>query len=137
MERLTKKDTAGTPFIPYGVLKNKGMQYIAKKLAEYEDAEEQCIEENQCGLRELLLKWKEFFDDIAELYDYRKAEEQGVLLRLPCKVGDTVYIIQSNGQIKANEADMMFLGVMLDEYGKEWFTTKEEAESALAEKGGA
>ena len=68
--------------------------------------------------------------------EYKDAEEQGLLLRLPCKVGDTVYIIQSNGQIKANEADMMFLGVMWDEYGKEWFTTKEEAEAALTKKGG-
>jgi len=70
-----------------------------------------------------------------KLKEYETAEEQGLLLRLPCKVGDTVYIIQSNGQIKANEADMMFLGVMWDEYGKEWFTAKEKAEDALAEKG--
>lgn len=65
---------------------------VINKLAKYEDLEKQCIEENQCGLRELLLKWKEFFDDIAELYDYRKAEEQGLLKMLPCRVGDTVYV---------------------------------------------
>lgn len=34
-------------------------------------------------------KWLE------ELKAYRTAEEQGLLLRLPCKVGDTVYIIQN------------------------------------------
>jgi hypothetical protein len=26
-----------------------------------------------------------------ELYSYRKAEEQGLLIKLPCKVGDTVW----------------------------------------------
>lgn len=93
-------------------------------------AEEHCphLMEDECAcLREVINK----------LAAYEDAEEQGLLLRLPCKVGDTVYIIQSNGQIKANEADMMFLGVMLDEYGKEWFTTEAEAEAALVEKGGA
>ena len=41
------------------------------RLADYEDLEEKCIAENYCDLKMLLLRWKEFFDDIAELYDYR------------------------------------------------------------------
>lgn len=32
-------------------------------------------------------------DAIDKLADYEDAEEQGLLLRLPCKVGDTVYVI--------------------------------------------
>ena len=134
------------------------------KLAKYEDLEEQCIEENQCGLRELLTKWKAFFDDIAELYDYRKAEEQGLLLRLPCKVGDTVYYFSHrpfNLSVQANtiyEAKVVrivttSMGIQLiiqihneygcteipdvRDFGKTVFLTREEAESALAEKGGA
>lgn len=121
------------------------------KLAKYEDLEEQCIEENQCGLRELLLKWKEFFDDIAELYDYRKAEEQGLLLRLPCKVGTPVYMIEQDcggdtldcrrggcedcGYLYRFIEENAFYPYMYDEIGKTIFLTREEAESALAEKG--
>ena len=29
-----------------------------------------------------------------KLKDYEDAEEQGLLLRLPCKVGDNIYIIK-------------------------------------------
>ena len=45
-----------------------------------------------------------FFQDQSKCYEnnmynklreYEIAEEQGLLLRLPCKVGDTVYIIQN------------------------------------------
>lgn len=32
---------------------------------------------------------------LTKLADYEDAEEQGLLLRLPCKVGDTVYVITS------------------------------------------
>lgn len=32
-------------------------------------------------------------DDVDKWNEYKKAEEQGLLLRLPCKVGDTVYYI--------------------------------------------
>lgn len=32
---------------------------------------------------------------IAKLAAYEQAEEQGLLLRLPCKVGDTVYVVTS------------------------------------------
>ena len=137
---------------------------VINKLAEYEDAEEQCIAENQCGLRELLTKWKAFFDDIAELYEYRKAEEQGLLLRLACKVGDTVYrYCEYNGKVMEYEIlnihissyasggyDIVIEGVTEDDEGEEYefclsvsefknecFASREEAESALAEKGGA
>lgn len=32
---------------------------------------------------------------LTKLADYEDAEEQGLLLRLPCKVGDTVYVVTS------------------------------------------
>lgn len=34
-------------------------------------------------------------DDVDKWNDYKNAEEQGLLLRLPCKVGDMVYLICS------------------------------------------
>ena len=70
----------------------------AKKLAEYEDLEEQCIKENTWGLRILLKIWKEFFEDIQELYEYRKLKKQGRLLELPCKTKDKVYYIVVGGR---------------------------------------
>ena len=64
---------------------------------------------------------------------YEDAEEQGLLLRLPCKVGTTVYLIKSDGKIVPTTADMMFLGTLWEDYGKEWFLTREEAEQKLKE----
>lgn len=37
-----------------------------------------------------------------KLYEYEQAEEQGLLLRLPCKVGDDVYQIPSEVNYKLN-----------------------------------
>ena len=70
-----------------------------------------------------------------KLKAYEDAEEQGLLLRLPCKVGDTVYLINSDDKIDIINADIMFLGVLWDEYEKEWFLTQEEAEQALKQMG--
>lgn len=37
-----------------------------------------------------------FISDVCErLAEYEELEEQGRLLRLPCKVGDTVYVVTS------------------------------------------
>ena len=64
---------------------------------------------------------------------YEDAEEQGLLLRLPCRVGDTVYLIKSDGKVVPRTADMQFLGILWDYYGKEWFLTQTEAEQKLKE----
>ena len=145
MERLTKRHPNGVVGIAECRYYNyDDFQKMARKLADYEDLEEQCITENQCDLRMLLLKWKEFFDDIAELYDYRKAEEQGLLLRLPCPIGTKVYALVDECE-EMYEPDSWYTTIseelfdlyMVDCFGKEVFLTREEAESALAEKGGA
>lgn len=74
---------------------------------------------------------------LQKLADYEDLEEQGLLLKLPCKVGDTVYLIKSGGKVVQRTADMQFLGVLWDEYGKEWFLTQEQAEEKLKESGGS
>ena len=68
-----------------------------------------------------------------KLKEYEDLEEQGLLLRLPCKVGDIVYLIKSDGKIVPRTADMQFLGVLWEDYGKEWFLTQAEAEQKLKE----
>lgn len=163
MERLTAKWKPGLydVFDPIDVADNEyskiNFEKLLTKLGEYEDLEEQCIAENQCGLRELLLKWKEFFDDIAELYDYRKAEEQGLLLRLKVKPGDSLYkpnpiTLKEIVEIKIESIFITESGINISgrttkmhysyccspsDIGKTVFLSYEEAESALAEKGGA
>lgn len=70
---------------------------------------------------------------LKELREYKQLEEQDLLLRLPCKIGATVYLIKSDGKIVPRTADMMFLGVLWEDYGKEWFLTQSEAEQRLKE----
>lgn len=63
---------------------------------------EQCADEH-----EQLAKWLE------ELKQYRDLEEQGLLLRLPCRVEDTVYIPYSRPKYikKAVVKEFLFDGV--------------------------
>lgn len=70
---------------------------------------------------------------LRKLKDYEDLEEQGRLIKLPCKVGDTVYLIKNSETIVERKADMMFIGVLWEEFGKEWFPTRDEAEAKLKE----
>ena len=86
-----------------------------------------------------------------KLRDYEDLEEQGLLLKLPCKAGDKLYDIRQN-HIKDRRNDMvhelsiegitvefctwetwMARSVPLKEIGKTVFLTKEEAEEKLKE----
>ena len=93
-----------------------------------------------------------------ELKEYKDLEEQGLLVRLPCKVGDTVYTLSYRYECK-NDYDCKvprqwkceenipceyekkihyvkeskFCLRMLESLGKTVFLTREEAEKALEE----
>ena len=86
-----------------------------------------------------------------KLKEYEDLDEQGLLLRLPCKVGDTVYSIANDGKIypvKATREVRIVNGVLhiicescrysdlvsYDDVGKTVFLTQEEAEQKLKEK---
>lgn len=86
------------------------------------------------------------WDIVKELKQYRDAEEQGLLLRLPCKVGDTVYLVDfeektwDEATVNSIEIDTRDNRVLINsdyEVGT-WsednyvFYSKEEAEQALA-----
>lgn len=107
------------------------------------------------GTSELLLQMAE------KLKEYENLEEQGKLLKLPCAVGDTVYVIPSKTNYKlntlngrkennrvyeqvVNRIEIFGNGYLLATcdgmqsvvdkfYGETWFLTKEEAEAALKE----
>lgn len=75
---------------------------------------------------------------VAKLGEYEDLEEQGLLLRLPCKVGDIVYKIVNQ---RDNYDDIVYQIVsaaifelsMIDKIGKTVFLTKAEAEQKLKE----
>lgn len=80
----------------------------------------------------------------ATLNHYKKLEEQGRLIELPCKVGDTVYEIfdgeiyeYKSHEITLDSYNKRFcydsLNISLDDIGKTIFITREEAEQALKE----
>ena len=52
-----------------------------------------CFEEPCCGMGECLDdKCSLMIDACKKLAEYEQSEEQGLLVRLPCKVGDIVYV---------------------------------------------
>lgn len=100
-----------------------------------------CAEEH-----EQLAKW------LKELKCYKDAEEQGLLLRLPCKVGDTVYhtvippgklevlpfevrkikiLISENGSCAIDLVHDSCSSLRGDIFGERVFLSKEEAEQSL------
>ena len=74
-----------------------------------------------------------------KLKAYEDAEEQGLLLRLPCKVGDTVYHIAGRRILEVENVNLFFLLLSVAEgrFGKTVFLTCDEAEAKLAEMEGA
>lgn len=107
-------------------------------------------------LAEKAPKYEEIYKRLAK---YEDAEEQGLLLRLPCKVGDVVYFPKYDyhdsaiiEQIRIDQQSIDFdwvqyeVGVditecwddgyfSIDEIGKTVFLTREEAEQALKQMG--
>ncbi len=87
-------------------------------------------------------------DWLEELKRYRDLEEQGRLLVLPCKVGDTVYEILEetvpNHYFYISEWKVQDVSVKAVKYADEWepydyenlYFTREEAEAALERKRG-
>lgn len=74
---------------------------------------------------------------------YVDAEEQGLLVRLPCKVGDTVWVIITSyvcgelGDLPETRhyiEKRLFKLSILENFGKTVFLTREEAEAALAKE---
>lgn len=71
---------------------------------------------------------------LEELKRYRDLEEQGLLLRLPCKVGDSVYSVIEDGlTIVELKFSLDFYERRKNDFGKTVFLTKVEAEQKLKE----
>ena len=94
-----------------------------------------------------------------QIKEYEDLEEQGHLIRIPCKIGDTIYVIPSKAMYDINtvngheERNIIYeqivsgvvpskrgyilytcgnQSIVLEEmYQETWFLTKQEAEAAL------
>ena len=115
-----------------------------------------------CGL---LVGMNVSVDDLKHIQNLIDAEEQGLLVKLPCNVGDTVYIIRKcscynsyqsqvykrakckgktniSGGANCRKTNCAYVGEtkfdlkLIAEIGKTVFLTKEEAEKKLAEMKG-
>ena len=91
--------------------------------------------------------------EVDHLRDLLQAEKEGRMVLLPCKVGDTVWVIWgkdviyyivdrihilANNQVQIRAKHHVIDNVYLypDMFGKTVFLTREEAEAALAQEGG-
>lgn len=129
MERLTKITEIGNAYFP------------------------KCFEEPCCGMGGCLDdNCSLMIDACKKLAEYEQLEEQGLLVRLPCKVGDTVYVptrvLVSEFKITAIFCDihgtyfywLFYCGIYERtsgfserDIGKTVFLTREEAEKKLEE----
>lgn len=71
----------------------------------------------------------------ARLRELAEADKDGRVVVLPCKVGDTVYMIswRLNGRHEIEERVFSLMYFDPAKYGKDYFLTREEAEKALME----
>lgn len=119
MERLTKRNENGL-----AVLNVKCPEECEHSICSMEEGY-QC--QHQCE-----------GDIIKKLAEYEELEEQDLLLKLPCKVGDIVYMIINQ---RDNYDDTIYQIVsatsfglsMIDNIGKTVFLTQAEAEQKLKE----
>lgn len=108
---------------------------------------------------------EEFVNKLSEkLGRYEDAEEQGLLLRLPCKIGDDIFVIPSEVNYRLNKSfgakglnkvcrqvvdhiEFNSYGYLVstnegmtvhsqEAFGETWFLTREEAEQALEDMKG-
>lgn len=123
MERLTEKNDVGSHYFPKCFEKCGGLGASGKC--------DNC--ENTISVCE-------------KLGAYEDAEEQGLILRLPCKVGSNIYRITDDGvevavcrEMTVADKEMYIESVTLcdwisfDEIGKSVFLTRDEAEAKLKE----
>lgn len=161
-----------TPLVK--VLSGEYLYPAIEKLADYEELEERLHkifgEESTFSLADVIdaleMKLSEpdkkhpvnarilTYEEANKWQEYKDLEEQGLLVRLPCKVGDTVYVkLSAYCKTKYAEAQVRdytyFIScgfcvvvtsekfdkqsIPFSEFGKSIFLTREEAEKALEE----
>lgn len=112
----------------------------AKEVAEknYRGADFESIDSVDDDIKANCIKCAEEHEQLAEwleeLKSYKDLEEQGLLVRLPCKVGTEVYYILGIPNKTPCTIDKCVFGLSdIDKIGKSLFLTREEAEKKLEE----
>lgn len=122
------------------------LREAVNRLRRYTPVEDFGVEARAC--KRTADGFKQEVDWLEELQRYRDLEEQGRLLVLPCKVGDTVYEILEetvpNHYFYISEHKVQDVSVKAVKYADEWepygyenlYFTREEAEAALERRKG-
>ena len=140
MERLTREMTFEEEYII--------LQKEVKELFDKEDRESE-PPESHCVVRRALRCIKKLVSEVEQYKAYNDLEEQGRLIKLPCKVGDTIYGLhkamvcelntETIGISKMPSGEILYLidGWELDkgDFGKTVFLTKSEAEAKVKGNG--
>lgn len=154
MNRLTMRNSDGTVSQPTSTT----VEAVFYRLAEYEDTglSPEDIRDMSENAETSLLTWFEsrYGFPVGELMGFCEAKQQGRLVVLPCKVGDTVYVLPLGLGLEGDfitEAEVIgcshkdalfqvkYKSGQLDRYtwscvGKTVFLSREEAEAALKAK---
>ena len=152
MDRLTREMTFEEEYII--------LQKEVKELFDKEDRESEPPKSN-CVVRRALRCIKKLVAEVEQYKEYKDLEEQGLLLRLPCKVGDDIYAIPSEVNYRLNKSfgakglnaicrqvvdhiEFNSYGYLVstnegmtvhrqEAFGETWFLTRDEAEQKLRE----
>ena len=105
-------------------------EYLRDCICELVSIAEEFVERERFG--ELDNAGADIIGLLIELNNYKDAEEQGLLLRLPFRIGQKLYYIYAS----CIDGELM-IGSMIYSYScldfpREYFATKEEAEQKLA-----
>lgn len=117
MERLTEKQSAGYD------LKALNGQYC----------NHYCDEQSDATCRDCAI-----YQAVQKLANYENLEEQGKLLILPCKPGDTVYLLAKDAPkpqiIPHKVKNLIYCVEIIPKIGKTVFLTELEAKEAMEKK---
>lgn len=159
MERLTKRLPSGAPTYNYPascyfdddsgpdkIAQSAFRQRCVERLADYEDSAcepEEVLPKDKAD--EIALKLMRLADleslcSYTRLRELAEADKDGRVTVLPCKVGDTVYLIVTKRArnytpefrfVKKSRLTFLNMERILQDFGKEAFLAREEAEKAL------
>ena len=105
----------------------------AKELFDKEDRESE-PPESHCVVRRALRCIKKLVTEVEPYKEYKTLEEQGLLLRLPCHIGDSIYSVIEDGlEIIELKFSLDFYVRRKNDFGKTVFLTQDEAEQKLKE----
>ena len=148
MERLTEKHYLGTDHymkcsgncnVDMDCIDCPSFDCLVERLAAYEDTglepEEVLPKDkaNEIALKLMRLADLESICNYTRLRELAEADKAGRLVALPCKPGDTVYMIswRLNGRHEIEERVFSLTYFDPAKYGKDYFLSREEAEKAL------